>query len=60
MEYGRVAILMFVSQVCSNSWWYCATQQEKLHETPMLALAVIPSILLFAYFIYMCFTNWSK
>ena len=57
---GKLVFAILITQVITNGWWYCATMQDSLSETPILAITVIASLGGFAMFVCWILDNWDK
>ena len=56
---ARILTLILLSQIVSNGWWYCATQQTTIDETPIALIPWLSSIVLFIWFCLWIFNNWN-
>lgn len=56
----KILCFMIISQLCSNGWWFCATQQESIGETPVILIPVIATVVLVMSFVYWLIVNWDK
>jgi hypothetical protein len=42
---GKSWFFVIASMLASNGWWYCATQQPSLGETPSILVPIIATII---------------
>ena len=56
---GKIIWLILLTQICSNSWWFCATQQESIGGTPMIGVAVISSVGLVIWCCSFIYDTWD-
>ena len=56
---GKIIWLILLTQICSNSWWFCATQQESIGGTPMIGVAIISSVGLVIWCCSFIYDTWD-
>jgi len=57
---GKIIWLIILTQICSNSWWFCATQQESIGETPLILLSGLSSLGLCYWLFVIIRDNWDN
>jgi hypothetical protein len=56
---GKGITFFIVTQLCSNGWWFCATQTESLAATPFFLIPVLSTALIVIGIASFIFDNWD-
>ena len=55
---GRIIALVMLTQIATNGWWYCATMQESIGQTPLIIVPAISSLGLCLWCIKFVIEEW--
>ena len=55
---GKTIFIFIISMLAVNGFWYCATMQETMGQTPVIVIPVISSIVLGIYLAAFIANTW--
>ncbi len=55
---GKTILLFLLGLTASNGFWFCATQQIKLDETPLLVVPIVASVAAASIIGQAIYDNW--
>lgn len=56
---GKKVFIFVLSQMVANMWWYCATQQESVTETPLIVMPILLTLLFLFFIGRWVLLNWD-
>ncbi len=56
---ARFFTFLFVSQLFTNSLWYCITQQDSIAQTPIILIPVLSLIVSMVIFVLWAIRTWD-
>lgn len=57
---AKLIFFIIITQLCSNGWWFCATQQNSINETPVVLIPIITSLVLVVVLVLWIWDNWTS
>lgn len=57
---GKTLLVLILSQVFTNGWWYCTAQQETVMQTPIVIAPLVASLALVCILGGWISENWDR
>lgn len=57
---GKSWFFVIMNLLACNGWWYCATQQDTIEQTPIIIIPFIASVIVVIFIMESLYNNWDK